>query len=139
MEIAVVAVFDISFTSYFLWAFVFVFLSTLVRNRWAKLALAVPAPLWGIRGAVRIFLVPALPFCRILTLSPVLGNLVLAGAALPFILVVLRLGLAFPGKGRAAPRDTRADPRRDPAGRGRRAGDPPPHVLSLLGLPPPSR
>jgi hypothetical protein len=99
VEIAVVAVLDISFTWYFLWAFLFVFVSTLVRNRWAKLALVLPAPFWAIRGIVKIFLVPALPFCRILTLSPILGNLMLAGAALPFILVVLRLGLAFPGKG----------------------------------------
>lgn len=99
VEIAVVAVLDISFTSYFLWAFLLVFLSTLTRNRWAKLALVLPAPFWGIRGIVKIFLVPALPFCRILTLSPILGNLMAAGAALPFILVLLRLGLAFPGKG----------------------------------------
>ncbi len=99
VEIAVVAVFDISFTSYFLWAFLLVFFSTLARNRWVKLALVLPAPFWGIRGIIRIFMVPALPFCRILTLSPVLGNLVVAGAALPFILVLLRLGLAFPGTG----------------------------------------
>ena len=99
VEITVVAVFDISFTWYFLWAFLLVFLSTLARNRWAKAALALPAPFWGIRGIVKVFLVPALPFCRIITLSPVLGNLLVAGACLPFILVLLRIGLIFPGKG----------------------------------------
>ena len=99
VEISVVAVFDISFTWYFLWAFLLVFLSTLSRNRWAKAALALPAPFWGIRGIVKVFLLPALPFCRIITLSPVLGNLLVAGACLPFILVLLRIGLIFPGKG----------------------------------------
>jgi hypothetical protein len=99
VEIAVVAVFDISFTPYFLWAFLFVFLSTLARSRWLKVVLAVPAPFWGIRGIINVFLVPALPFCRIITLSPILGNLLVAGACIPFILVLLRLGLIFPGKG----------------------------------------
>ena len=99
VEIVVVAVFDITFTWYFLWAFALVFLSTLARNRWAKALLALPAPIWGIRGIVNIFLVPALPFARAMTLSPILGNLVVAGACLPFILVLLRIGLIFPGRG----------------------------------------
>jgi hypothetical protein len=99
VEIAVVGVFDITFTSYFLWAFLLVFLSTLVRNRWAKAALAIPAPFWGIRGIIKLFLLPALPFCRVLTLSPVLGNLLVAGACIPFITILLRIGLMFPGRG----------------------------------------
>jgi hypothetical protein len=99
VETAVVAAFDISLTWYFLWAFLLVFLSTLVPNRWAKAALALPAPFWGILGIVKVFLVPALPFCRLITLSPVAGNLLIAGACLPFILILLRLGLIFPGRG----------------------------------------
>ena len=99
VEIVVVAVFDITLTSYFLWAFALVFLSTLARNRLAKALIALPAPILGIRGVVTIFLVPALPFCRIITLSPILGNLIVAGACLPFILVLLRIGLIFPGRG----------------------------------------
>jgi hypothetical protein len=99
VEIAAVAVFDISFTWYFLWAFLWVFLSTVARNRWLKLALAIPAPFWGIRAIVSIFQLPAFPLVHILTLSPIFGNLMVAGAALPFILVVVRLGLLFKGKG----------------------------------------
>jgi hypothetical protein len=99
VEIAVVAVFDISFTPYFLWALLFVFASTLVRNRWAKLVLALPAPLWAIRAVVIISLLPALPLSHVLTFSPLLGNLVVAGAFLPFVFVVLRLALVFPGRG----------------------------------------
>ncbi len=99
LETAVVAVFDISFTAYFLWAFLFVFFSTLARNRWVKVVLALPAPLWGLAGIVSLFLLPALPLCHVLTLSPVYGNLLVAGAALPFILVVARFGLLFKGRG----------------------------------------
>ncbi|MGO9310346.1 MAG: hypothetical protein ACLQDL_15170 [Spirochaetia bacterium] len=99
VETAVVAVFDITFTSYFLWAFFLMFLSTLARKRWAKTVLALPAPFWGIRGIVKIFLVPALPFFKIITLSPVIGNLLVAGACIPFILILLRIGLMFPGRG----------------------------------------
>jgi hypothetical protein len=99
IDIVVVAVFNVSFTYYFLWAFIFVFLSALVPNRWGKALLILPAPLLGIKGIITVFLAPALPFCHFILLSPVKGNLLVAGAALPFVLAVLRLGLIFPGKG----------------------------------------
>jgi hypothetical protein len=99
IDIIVVAAFNVSFTYYFLWAFVFLFLSALVPNRWVKALLVIPAPLLGIRGIITVFLTPALPFCHFMLLSPVKGNLLVAGAALPFVLAVLRLGLLFPGKG----------------------------------------
>ncbi|HET6451286.1 MAG TPA: hypothetical protein VFI08_08240, partial [Spirochaetia bacterium] len=99
LEIGVVAVFDVSFTPYFLWAFLFLFLSSLARNRWWKLLAALPAPVWALRGIVTIFQLPALPLSHVLTLSPLLGNLIVAGAFLPFIFVVLRLALLFPGRG----------------------------------------
>jgi hypothetical protein len=73
--------------------------SAVVPNRYAKAALFLPAPFWGIRGLVTVFTTPALPFCHFLLLSPVWGNLLAAGVCLPFILFLLRLGLLFPGKG----------------------------------------
>ncbi len=99
VDIAVVAVFNISFTYYFLWAFIFVFLSALARPRYAKVLLFLPAPFWGVRGIIEVFSMPALPFCHFLLLSPIWGNLFIAAACLPFILVVLRLGLILPGRG----------------------------------------
>ena len=99
IDIAVVAVFNISFTWYFLWAFLFVFFSALARPRWAKVLLFLPAPYWGIRGLIEVFTMPALPLCHFLLLSPIWGNLFIAAACLPFILVVLRLGLMLPGWG----------------------------------------
>ncbi len=94
-----VALFDISFTFYFLWAFFFVFLSTLMPNRWAKTIFILPAPFWGVKGVISVFLAPALPFCRFIMLSPLWGNLLVAGACLPILLVFLRVGLLFRGRG----------------------------------------
>jgi hypothetical protein len=99
VDIGVVAVLNISFTYYFLWAFVFVFLSTLARGRYVKALLFLPAPFWGLRGLLTVFQAPALPFCHFLLLSPLWGNLLTAGVSLPIILMLLRLGLLFPGKG----------------------------------------
>jgi hypothetical protein len=99
IDIGVIAVFNISFTYYFLWALVFVFLSALVRGRYMKVLLFLPAPFWGLRGLMMVFLTPALPFCQFLLLSPLWGNLLAAGVSLPIILMLLRLGLVFPGKG----------------------------------------
>jgi len=99
VDIGVVAAYNISFTYYFLWAFLFVFLSALARPPWAKILLFLPAPFWGIRGLIEIFTMPALPLCHFLLLSPIWGNLFIAAACLPFILVVLRLGLILPGRG----------------------------------------
>ena len=99
VDIIVVAIFDISFTFYFLWAFIFVFLSTLMPNRWAKTLLVIPAPFWGLKGVILVFLAPALPFCRFFLLSPLWGNLLIAGACLPIVLVFLRVGLLFRGRG----------------------------------------
>jgi hypothetical protein len=99
IDLGVIAVFNISFTYYFLWAFVFVFLSALARRRYMKALLFLPAPFWGLRGLITVFLTPALPFCHFLLLSPLWGNLLAAGVSLPIILMLLRLGLVFPGKG----------------------------------------
>jgi hypothetical protein len=53
----------------------------------------------GIRSLIGVFTLPALPFCHFLLLSPIWGNLFTAAACLPFVLMVLRLGLIFPGSG----------------------------------------
>jgi hypothetical protein len=99
VDIVVVAALDISFSWYFLLAFLFLFLSALVPNKVGKFLLFLPAPYAMVRGLVGIFLMPALPFCRLVLLSPLWGNLLIAGVVLPFILALLRIGLLFPGVG----------------------------------------
>ncbi len=44
-----------------------------------KALLALPAPFWGIRGILTVFLAPAYPFCHFIMLSPISGNLLVAG------------------------------------------------------------
>jgi hypothetical protein len=101
VDIVVAAALNVTFSYYFLWAYFFVFLATLARGRVAKLLLALPAPFWGARGLLEVFLLPAIPFCRILLFSRVWGNLLIVGATFPFLLVLLRLGLMYRGKGLA--------------------------------------
>jgi hypothetical protein len=98
-DIVVVSAIDISFSLYFLWAFLFILAAALIRNRWGKLLFFLPSVLWGIRGLMDVFLMPALPFCRAVLLSPIWGNLLFTAAILPFILFVIRLGLLFRGAG----------------------------------------
>ncbi|HTP57704.1 MAG TPA: hypothetical protein VMM82_02235, partial [Spirochaetia bacterium] len=99
IDIVVAAAINISFAYYFLWAFAFVFFSTLVRGRYVKALLFLPAPFWGLRGLLTVFQARALPFCHFLLLSPLWGNLLTAGVSLPIIMMLLRLGLLFPGQG----------------------------------------
>jgi hypothetical protein len=99
VDILVVAVINVSFSFYFLWAFFFVLLAAMARNRWGKLILFLPSAYWGVRGLVDVFLMPALSFCRFFLLSPINGNLLIAAAILPFILFAIRLGLLFRGGG----------------------------------------
>ncbi len=135
IDIGVVAVFNISFTYYFLWAFIFVFLSTLVRNRYMKALFFLPAPVWALRGLITVFQAPALPFCHFLLLSPLWGNLLAAAVSLPIILMVLRLGLLFPGQGDHAPQGAGVGIGRHPACHRQRAGRSSCHLLSLFRLP----
>ncbi len=99
LDIVAVTALDITFTWYFLLAFLFVFLSALVPNKVGKLLVLLPAPYALGRVLVDLFLMPALPFCRVVLLSPLWGNLLAAGVLLPFILALLRIGLLFPGTG----------------------------------------
>ena len=99
IDVIVVAVINISFSFYFVWAFIFMLLAAMTPTRWSKFLLFPPAAFLGIRGLVEIFLMPALPFCRFILLSPVRGNLLIAAMTLPFILYGIRLGLLVRGRG----------------------------------------
>ena len=74
VDIAVVAVFNISFTYYFLWAFIFVFFSALARPRFAKVLLFLPAPFWGVRGLIEVFSMPGPPSLPFPPALPDLGE-----------------------------------------------------------------
>lgn len=99
VDIVVTAALNISFSFYFLWAFVFMLLAAMTPARWGKFLLFPPSAFLGIRGLIEVFLMPALPFCRFLLLSPIRGNLLIAVVSLPFILYGIRLGLIVRGRG----------------------------------------
>ena len=99
LDIVAVCALNVSFSFYFLWAFLFLFAASEVPSRIGKVLLFLPSPYWLFRGLVEVFRLPALPFCRLLILDRLWGNVLLAVVCLPFILYIIRLGLLFSGQG----------------------------------------
>jgi hypothetical protein len=96
LDIVVLAVINISFTYYFLWAFAFALLFSAVAYRPLKVLLFLVAPYWIVKTVVELFTLPRLEFCRILLLSKIGGNLLLTVILIPFILMFIRLKFIFP-------------------------------------------
>jgi hypothetical protein len=96
LDIVVLAVIDISFTYYFLWAFAFALLFSAVAYRPLKVLLFLAAPYWIVKSIVELFTLPRLEFCRVLLLSKISGNLLLTVVLIPFILMFMRLRFIFP-------------------------------------------
>ena len=96
LDIVVLAVINISFTYYFLWAFTFALLFSAVAYRPLKVVLFLAAPYWIVKTIIELFTLPRLEFCRILLLSKVGGNLLLTVVLIPFILMFIRLKFIFP-------------------------------------------
>ncbi len=99
LDIVVTAAINISFSFYFLWAFAFLLMAAMTPARWGKFLLFPPSAFLAVRGLIEFFLMPALPFCRVILLSPIRGNLLIAVVILPFILYGVRLGLVVRGRG----------------------------------------
>ncbi len=91
LDIVMLTGINISFSYYFLWAFFFAFLFSGFRSRWLKLLAFAASPAWLLKATVDIFTLPDLPVGRILLLSPIRGNLLLAFFTLPFLLMLIRL------------------------------------------------
>jgi hypothetical protein len=96
LDIVVLAVINISFTYYFLWAFTFALLFSAVSYRPLKVLLFLAAPYWIVKTIIELFTLPRLEFCQILLLSKVGGNLLLTVILIPFILMFIRLKFIFP-------------------------------------------
>ncbi len=96
LDVVVLAVINISFTYYFLWAFTFALLFSVTPNKYLKLLFFLAAPYWIVKTVVELFLVPQLEFCRVLLLSPLAGNLLMAVILLPFVLMFIRLRMILP-------------------------------------------
>jgi hypothetical protein len=96
-DTVILSLFNIAFSYYFLWAYFFVFLYSLVRNRPVKILLLAAASFWLLRFAIVMFAFREWEICRIILLSRVWGNLLLAVFAVPFILLLMKMSLLFPG------------------------------------------
>jgi hypothetical protein len=96
LDIVVLAVINISFTYYFLWAFTFALLFSAVAYRPLKVLLFLASPYWIVKTIVELFTLPRLEFCEILLLSKIGGNLLLTVILIPFILMFIRLKFIFP-------------------------------------------
>jgi hypothetical protein len=96
LDIIVLAVINISFTYYFLWAFTFSLLFSATSYRPLKVLLFLASPYWIVKSIVELFTLPRLEFCRVLLLSKLEGNLLLTVFLIPFILMFIRLKFIFP-------------------------------------------
>jgi len=95
-DIVVLAVLNIAFSYYFLWAFLFALLFSMSNSRLAKLLFFLASPYWILKTVIELFTLPSLEFCRVVLLSRLSGNLLITVALLPFVLMGIRLKLIFP-------------------------------------------
>jgi hypothetical protein len=96
LDIVVVAVINISFTYYFLWAFLLGLLFSASPWRPLKLLAFLASPYWLVKTVLELFSLPVLRFTRFVLLSPLWGNMLLAVVLLPFILMFIRLRMVVP-------------------------------------------
>jgi len=96
LDIMTLAVINISFTYYFLWAFFFALLFSATSYRPLKVLLFLASPYWIGKTILELFTLPRLEFCRVLLLSKIGGNLLLTVILIPFVLMFIRLKFIFP-------------------------------------------
>jgi len=96
VDVLVVLAIDVSLAMPFLWAFGWIFFASRARRRVTKLLLFLPSAVPIVAGFAVALSAPSLPLARFLLFSRWRGNLLLAVLALPFLLFLLRIGLALP-------------------------------------------
>ena len=90
IDIILFSVISLSLSYYFMWAYFWAFVFSVVRSRTLKVASLVLAPLFLVLLAVDVFRVPELRLAEELLLST-RGNLLLSFMILPFLLMLIRL------------------------------------------------
>ena len=92
---AVVSVYNISLTYYFVWAFLWTVLFSIFHNRFAKLLCLAVAAFSLFFGLYEVFILDAREALEFILLSPIDGNLFFSLLLLPFILMIIRTAEAF--------------------------------------------
>jgi hypothetical protein len=95
VNVLIFSVIDLSFSCYFLWAYVISIFFSLVKNRVVKLLLIFAAPLLLYRLVYDTFFLAEKNFAGVLINSPLVGNLLLSFIFFPLFLMVIRLDLLF--------------------------------------------
>ncbi len=96
VDIVILAIINISFTYYFLWAYIFALFFSITRRKTLKVLFFLVSPYWILKIIVELFTLPRLAFCQVLLFSKLWGNVLLALVFLPFLLMFLRLRLILP-------------------------------------------
>lgn len=91
----VVSIFNISLSYYFVWAFIWSIIFSIFQNRAAKLICFIIAAFSLFYALYELFILQAEGALRFLILSPIYGNLFLSLVLLPFILMIIRISIAF--------------------------------------------
>jgi hypothetical protein len=89
LGLVIVGIADVSLTVVLLWPLVFVFIYGIVRRAWAHVLTLVVAPATTAAIGLALVVRPESAAARMLILSPVQGNLVLAVLTLPYVLLFL--------------------------------------------------
>ncbi len=100
LDILILALINISFTYYFVWALTFTLLFSATSNRPLKILFFLASPYWILKTVIELFALPKLEFCRVILLSKIWGNLLLAVVLIPFILMLIRLRMILRSPGR---------------------------------------
>ncbi len=90
IDIVIFSVIDVSLSYYFIWAYVWAFLFSVVRARSLKALTLLIAPFFLIAVTLNVFRVPELDLAERLLLSP-RGDLLISFMILPFLLMLIRL------------------------------------------------
>ncbi|HUZ18265.1 MAG TPA: hypothetical protein VMV68_07745, partial [Spirochaetia bacterium] len=95
MDSIVLGLFDFSLAYYFVWALMWSVLFSMVRSRALKIVILAISTAWLLKAIVDVFTLPALDVIRIMILSRISGNAIIAIVILPFLFMIIRVDMMF--------------------------------------------
>ena len=96
IELFILSGINLSLSFFALWPLLFIFLFTVFKKPLLKLMLLLVSSFMMIFSLVEIFALPSLPVLKLIILSPIQGDLLIALIILPFILSAIRVDMLSP-------------------------------------------
>ncbi|MDC7127205.1 MAG: hypothetical protein PQJ46_16705 [Spirochaetales bacterium] len=96
IELFIICWINLTFSFFALWPLVFIFFFTIFKKPVLKLILIIFAILPIVLSVIAIFRLPAVPAQKLLILSPLSGDMLIALSILPIILAIIRLDMMNP-------------------------------------------